>query len=52
VHRSRPRGVERPELAVSFGEINELMGLDTIKQMEQRFLTARQLAVKYGNAAE
>ena len=27
------RVIERPELAVSFGEINELMGLDTIRQM-------------------
>jgi hypothetical protein len=44
--------IERPELAVSFGEINEFMGLDTIKQMEQRFLTAQQLATKYGAAAE
>jgi hypothetical protein len=37
---------------VSFGEINELMGLDTIKQMEQRFLAGQQLAAKYGIAAE
>jgi 2-methylisocitrate lyase-like PEP mutase family enzyme len=33
-------------------EINELMGPDTIKQMEQRILTAQQLAAKYGAAAE
>jgi 2-methylisocitrate lyase-like PEP mutase family enzyme len=46
------RVIERPELAVSFGEINELMGLDTIRQMEQRFLTAQQLAAKYGTAVE
>jgi hypothetical protein len=32
--------IEQPELAVSFAEINALMGLDTIRQMEQRFLTA------------
>jgi Phosphoenolpyruvate phosphomutase len=31
---------------------NELMGLDTIKQMEQRFLTADQLAAKYGSAEQ
>ena len=46
------RVIERPELAVSFGEINELTGLDTIRQMEQRFLTAQQLAAKYGTAAD
>jgi len=42
------RVIERPELAVSFQEINDLMGLDTIRQMEQRFLTERQLRAKYG----
>ena len=40
--------IERPDLAVSFQEINDLMGLDTIRKMEQRFLTARQLQAKYG----
>lgn len=35
------RVIERPHLAVSFGDINELMGLEMIKQMEQRFLMAR-----------
>ena len=37
---------------MSFGEIIELMGLDTMRQMAQRFLTAQQLAAKYGKAAE
>jgi 2-methylisocitrate lyase-like PEP mutase family enzyme len=42
------RVIERPELAVSFAEINDLMGLGTIREMEQRFLTAQQLDAKYG----
>ncbi len=33
----------------SFQETNDLMGLDTIRAMEQRFLTAQQLAAKYGS---
>jgi 2-methylisocitrate lyase-like PEP mutase family enzyme len=44
------RVVERPDLAVSFQEINDLMGLGTIRQMEQRFLTQAQLQAKYGAA--
>lgn len=44
--------IERPDLAVSFQEINDLMGLGTIKEMEQRFLTQEQLQAKYGAAAE
>lgn len=42
------RVIERPDLAVSFQEINDLMGLGTIKEMEQRFLTQAQLQAKYG----
>ena len=42
--------IERPDLCVSFAEINDLMGLNTIRDMEQRFLTATQLAAKYGDA--
>ena len=42
------RVIERPELAVSFAEINDLMGLGTIREMEKRFLTAQQLEAKYG----
>jgi 2-methylisocitrate lyase-like PEP mutase family enzyme len=44
------RVIERPDLAVSFREINDLMGLGTIRQMEQRFLTQAQLQAKYGAA--
>jgi 2-methylisocitrate lyase-like PEP mutase family enzyme len=46
------RVIERPELAASFPEINALMGLDTIRDLEKRFLSAQQLAAKYGNVAE
>jgi 2-methylisocitrate lyase-like PEP mutase family enzyme len=42
------RVIERPDLAVSFQEINDLMGLGTIRDLERRFLTARQLGAKYG----
>ena len=42
------RVIERPGLAVSFAEINDLMGLGTIREMERRFLTAQQLEAKYG----
>lgn len=44
------RVIERPDLAVSFQEINDLMGLGTIKEMEQRFLTQSQLQAKYAAA--
>lgn len=42
------RVIERRDLAVSFQEINDLMGLPTIRDMEQRYLTPDQLAAKYG----
>jgi len=32
--------VERPELQVSFEELNQLMGHDRIKELEQRFVSA------------
>lgn len=43
------RVIERPDLAVSFQELNDLMGLPKIREMEQRYLTPDQLAAKYGN---
>ncbi len=39
--------VDRPDLSVSFEEINELMGLPEIQKMEQRYLTKEQLKAKY-----
>jgi 2-methylisocitrate lyase-like PEP mutase family enzyme len=42
------RIIERPDLSVSFSEINDLMGPGTIKEIEQRFLTESQLEANYG----
>ncbi|MBM3357605.1 MAG: isocitrate lyase/PEP mutase family protein [Betaproteobacteria bacterium] len=43
--------VERPELAVSFEELNTLVGFDDVQAIERRFLTQDQLARKYRDAA-
>jgi 2-methylisocitrate lyase-like PEP mutase family enzyme len=43
--------VERPDLLVSFEELNELMGLPVVKDMEKRFLSADLLREKYKGAA-
>ena len=32
------RAIDRPDLLVSFGELNELMGLSRIKAIEQSFV--------------
>lgn len=40
--------VERPDLAVSFEELNALVGFDEVQAIERRFLTREQLARKYG----
>ena len=45
------RAVERPELAVSFEELNSLMGFDEVQAIERRFLTSEQLARKYARNA-
>ena len=42
--------IEPPDLAVSLEEWNELMGITTIRAMEQRFVTAAQREAKYGTA--
>ncbi len=39
--------VERPDLLVSFEDLNALMGLDQIATMEKSFLTGEQLERKY-----
>jgi 2-methylisocitrate lyase-like PEP mutase family enzyme len=44
--------IERPDLAVSFEELNSLVGFDDVQAIERRFLTQNQLARKYGGAAE
>ncbi|MEJ2668063.1 MAG: isocitrate lyase/PEP mutase family protein [Deinococcales bacterium] len=40
--------VDRPDLAVSFDELNEIMGFEFIRDLESRYLTEEQLKVKYG----
>jgi 2-methylisocitrate lyase-like PEP mutase family enzyme len=40
--------IERSDFAVPFKELNELMESSTVKEIEQRFLTAAQREAKYG----
>lgn len=40
--------VERPDLLVSFEELNTLMGFGEIQDLEKRYLTGAQLRGKYG----
>ena len=40
--------VERPDLLVSFEEMNDLVGLPEIQALERRYLTDEQLHAKYG----
>jgi 2-methylisocitrate lyase-like PEP mutase family enzyme len=42
--------IERPDLAVSFEELNSLVGFDEVQAIERRFLTPEQQAKKYGSA--
>jgi 2-methylisocitrate lyase-like PEP mutase family enzyme len=42
------KAVDRPELAISFEELNSLMGLDEIREIESRYLTPDELDRKYG----
>ena len=44
--------VDRPDLAVSFEELNELMGFAETQEIERRFLTKDQIKRKYDRAAE
>ncbi|MDA8051523.1 MAG: isocitrate lyase/PEP mutase family protein [Rhodospirillales bacterium] len=46
------RVVERPELLVSFEELNNLMGFPWIQQLERRYLTEAQLKAKYGRGED
>lgn len=39
--------VDRPEAAVSFEELNEIMGMREVTSLEERFLTAAQKEAKY-----
>ena len=42
------QATDRPDLCVSFDELNELMGLSEIAELESRFLTDEERARKYG----
>jgi len=42
--------VDRPDLLVSFEELNGLVGISELEQLEQRYLTREQLRRKYENA--
>ena len=44
--------VDRPEALVSFEELHEIMGIEEVQALEQRFLTAAQLKAKYGEGGE
>ena len=44
--------IERPDLAVSFEELNELVGFEELQVIEKRYLTPDQMAKKYRGAAE
>ena len=39
--------VDRPDLLVSFEELNELMGMSKLQELERRYLTDAQLKAKY-----
>lgn len=44
--------VDRPDLLVSFEELNDLMGMAELQRIEQRYLTPEQRRAKYKGAAE
>ncbi len=44
--------VDRPDALVSFEELHEIMGIEEVEALEQRFLTAAQLKSKYGETGK
>jgi 2-methylisocitrate lyase-like PEP mutase family enzyme len=44
--------VDRPDALVSFEELHDIMALAEVESLEQRFLTATQLAAKYGTSGD
>jgi 2-methylisocitrate lyase-like PEP mutase family enzyme len=40
---------DRTDLLISFEELHDLMGMDEIRELEQRYLAAEQFAGKYGS---
>jgi 2-methylisocitrate lyase-like PEP mutase family enzyme len=43
---------DRPDLLVSFEELNDLLGMPELQRLEQRYLTPEQRRAKYKGAAE
>jgi 2-methylisocitrate lyase-like PEP mutase family enzyme len=43
--------IDRPDLLVSFEELNDLMGMPELQRIEKRYLTEQQLAAKYRGIA-
>jgi 2-methylisocitrate lyase-like PEP mutase family enzyme len=54
LHESLASGnvVDRPDALVSFEELHDIMGMEEIEDLEQRFLTAEQLETKYGRGRQ
>ncbi len=46
------RVIDRPDLLVSFDELNDLMGLAQLRELEDRHLLAADRERKYGRAAK
>jgi 2-methylisocitrate lyase-like PEP mutase family enzyme len=44
--------VDQPDALVSFEELHEIMGIEDVEALEQRFLTASQLKSKYGETGK
>ncbi len=44
--------VDRPDALVSFEELHDIMGIEDVEALEQRFLTASQLEAKYGESGK
>lgn len=42
--------VDRPDLLLSFEDLNQVMGLPELRRLEQQYLTSEQLVRKYGDA--
>jgi 2-methylisocitrate lyase-like PEP mutase family enzyme len=42
------KAIDRPDLAISFEELNTLIGLNEIREIENRYLTPEEAARKYG----
>lgn len=43
------KAVDRPDVAMGFEELNDVMGMAHIRDLEQRYLTPAQKAAKYGS---